>query len=576
MAGPVINSTQVLRFRGPEEFPGLRAEKDSSFNDIFKKALNDASDIQAESQRLIEAFVRGEPVEIHQVMAAAEEAAISLELLVRTGSRRPGTGELTPMMDFFQRSSGTRRFFIFAVAAVVMVGIWGVGRWASAPMYVALYQDLEFKEAADIDASLQGAGIPHKLAAGGTEVQVPASEVAHARVALAKDGHSMGGRPGLELFDKPAWGMTDFAQRVTFQRALEGELARTVSGLKGIERAQVHLALPSPSPLRRMQRPASASVVLTLDGGSALSSETVQGITFVVSNSVELLTADNVAVMDASGRLLSVPSGDGAEGGGASSRQVEMQRATEAALVAKIENLLEPVLGRGKVHAEVSAELDFDKVDRTVETIGGVVSDASGEPVAEASVGAPADSPDAVNSRELKRSEGSVGKLVRLTAAVVVDQAAVGGAAPEAGEEAAAEPGLRMEQVETMVRNAIGIDDARGDRLTVMAVPFEAAATVEMEPGAGSDGSGLSILRMAEQWVRPLVGLAAIIALVVFALKALRLQASRPVMAAPAVSGGPETAPHAVAAMGGGLPGAPGGQQPEVDLQVVRSWLKDS
>jgi flagellar hook-basal body complex protein FliE len=82
MASPVINSTQVLRFRGPEELPGLRAEKGPSFDDIFKKTLNDASDMQAESQRLIEAFVRGEPVEIHEVMAAANEAAISLELLV--------------------------------------------------------------------------------------------------------------------------------------------------------------------------------------------------------------------------------------------------------------------------------------------------------------------------------------------------------------------------------------------------------------------------------------------------------------------------------------------------------------
>ena len=477
------------------------------------------------------------------------------------------------MMEFLQRSSGTRRFLLFAVAAVVVVGIWGVGRWASAPMYLALYQNLEFKDAADIDASLQSAGIPHRLGAGGTEVLVPASEIARARVALAKDGHAMGGRPGLELFDKPAWGMTDFAQRVTFQRALEGELARTVAGLKGVERAQVHLALPSPSPLRRMERQASASVVLTLTAGTALSPETIQGITFVVSNSVELLSADHVAVMDDAGRLLSMPAGDGDEGG-ASGRQAEMQRGTEEALVAKIEKLLEPVLGQGKVRAEVSAELDFDKVDRTVETIGGVVA-ASGEPAAGASGGAPADSPDAINSRELKRSEGSVGKLVRLTAAVVVDRASVAGEAADGAADAGS--GMSMEQVEAMVRNAIGIDEARGDRITVMAVPFGVVAAVEVDPAAGSDGSGLNILRLAEQWVRPLVGLAAIVMLVLFALKALRLVASRPVTVGPSTAQGASSSPQALAAAGGGGTAEPSAaHRPEVDLQVVRSWLKDS
>ncbi len=482
------------------------------------------------------------------------------------------------MMEFLQKASGTRRFILFAVAAAVVVGIWGVGRWASAPMYLALYQNLDFKEAAEIDGSLESAGIPHRLGAGGTEVLVPASEVARARVALAKAGHAVSGRPGLELFDKPAWGMTDFAQRVTFQRALEGELARTVAGIKGVERAQVHLALPSPSPLRRMERAASASVVLTLDAGAALPAETIQGITFVVSNSVELLSADNVAVMDDAGRLLSVPAGDRAEGG-ASSRQVEMQRAAEDALVAKIENLLEPVLGRGKVRAEVSAELDFDKVDRTVETIGAVAA-ASGEPDAGASGGAPADSPDAVNSRELKRSEGSVGKLTRLTAAVVVDRASVAadsaGAAGQAATDAAG-GGLRLGQVEAMVRNAIGIDEERGDRITVMAVPFEAAAGAQMDPAAGSDGSGLDILRMAEQWVRPLIGLVAVIMLALFALKALKLVATRPVTVSAPAPEGQAASPQAMAAGGGGAAGEVGmAHRPEVDLQVVRNWLKDS
>src|SRR5690349_1954818 len=160
--------------------------------------------------------------------------------------------------------------------------------------------------------------------------------------------------------------MTDFTQRVTYQRALEGELARTLSGLRGVDRAQVHLVLPAQSNLRRLDRPASASIVVTLKPNAQLSSDAVQGIAYIVSNSVEGLSSDNVAIMDDSGRLLSVPAIAG--GSGMTTRQLEIQRQLEQHLAGKVEDLLATVVGYGRARAEVSAEMSFDQVDRTVES----------------------------------------------------------------------------------------------------------------------------------------------------------------------------------------------------------------
>src|SRR5262245_34486085 len=132
---------------------------------------------------------------------------------------------MTESASSFERAvrgmNGSRRFLILGAIAVAVVAVWAVGRWASTPNYVTLFHDLELADAGAVAENLAKSDIPHKLGAGGTEILVPASEVARARVALAKQGLPVDGRPGLELFDKASWGMTDFTQRVTYQRALE-------------------------------------------------------------------------------------------------------------------------------------------------------------------------------------------------------------------------------------------------------------------------------------------------------------------------------------------------------------------
>jgi flagellar M-ring protein FliF len=486
-----------------------------------------------------------------------------------------------PLSNLMGGMNGSRRFLLLGAAAVAVIAVWAVSRWAGSPTYVTLYRDLELNEVSAVTEQLSKSGIASKLGAGGTEVMVPVAEIARARVALAKEGLPSNGRPGLELFDKQTWGMTDFTQRVTYQRALEGELARTIGGLRGIERAQVHLVMSTPSPLRNLERGATASVVLTLKPGTTLSNDAVQGITYIVSNSVEQLSSDNVAVMDDAGRVLSVPAGAGSIAG-LTTRQLEIQRSVEQYLVGKVEELLATVVGSGRARAQVSAQLSFDQVDRTIDTFDPDGQVLKTEQKSEGGSGDPTSAAETVisneyqNSRKLEKIVGSVGNVSKLTVAVLVDDKALRGDATRPGPGAA----LGIDRIETMVRNAIGVDSTRGDRVTVMAVPFEPVAAPTAEGGDSKKAGGPDITVLVERVSRPLIGLVAIVALVLLAMQALKGGGRAAAPAAPAAAPG-AGAESAGPAGGNGnvaihnrLNGE--GGKPDTTAQVVRAWLAES
>jgi flagellar M-ring protein FliF len=491
---------------------------------------------------------------------------------------------------------GPRRIIAILTAVAAVGAIWLLVRWAAAPAYVTLFSNLPLDEVGRVSDKLTADGVAFRLAGGGTEVQVPSNDAARARVTLAKDGLPSSGRPGFELFDKPAWGMTDFSQQVTYRRALEGELERSIRSLQGIEEAQVHLALAQTSALRRLERPAEAAVVVKLRPGTALASEAVRGIAYLVANSVEQLSAERVAVLDDAGHILSAPQDDSA-GVGLSTRQLEFTRAVEHSIVQKIENLLAGVVGPNASRVQVSAQLNFSRVDRTVETYdpdGQVLQSEQKSETTPGSALAEGELPQSStvniyqNSRRIESTSGAVGEILRLTVAVAVDERA--GAAATGATGAAAGPSITPEsiaRIEALVRDAVGVDSARGDRLTVTAVPFQvnlaAAGLVTAEPAAGLMTRALPL---AERLARPIFGLLGILLTFVLAGRVLRgtnirtaatgaaaaLASVMPSLELPPLPS-PETDPSLMLKR---RVTADSEQRPETAARVVRAWLAES
>jgi flagellar M-ring protein FliF len=480
------------------------------------------------------------------------------------------------MIDSFRNMDGNRRMAALGIAAVLLVGAIFAGKWATTPEYVPLFRDLDLSESGNISDRLTKASIAYKLAAGGTEIDVPSTDAARAKVLLAKDGMPSSGRPGLELFDKPSWGMTDFTQHITYRRALEGELARTIGGLRGVEKAQVHLALSESSPLRRLERSADAAVVLALKSGASLTADQVKGIAQLVSSSVERLPIDHVAVLDDSGNLLSQMESDSAGGMGLSSKQLGLQTEVEKHLMGKIDPLLIAAVGAGQAKVQVTARLNFEQVDRTVEaydTTGRVLSSEqrSEGGTAEDGAGKAATifNNAYLNSRKVEKIVGQVGSIQRLTVSVMVNSRALG--------DGKTVDDARRAQLEELVKNAIGFDAARGDQLAVVAVPFDDKPVPNIKTLTDDAAPKASMLDTAGRFAKPVVAVVAIIAAFVLGLRALKPQ-------------GPSNADLALLAASSAAPGAPmmpeglalrqrlqteSVAQPEASARVVRAWLAD-
>jgi flagellar M-ring protein FliF len=442
-----------------------------------------------------------------------------------------------PILDLVRRGSRQRRLLVLAAVATILAGAWLVVVWATAPTWVTLYRGLELAEVGRITSQLEEKGIPHRLGGGGSDVQVPVDRAPQARVLLAQQGLPTAGRPGLELFDKPTWGMTDFTQRITYRRALEGELERTIGLMQGISKAQVHLSLPESAVFRQLERPAQAAVVLSLRPGLELPPEAIRSITYLVSSSVERLSADQVAVLDDAGRLLATPDGDSTQTG-IDSRHLELQKEVERRITGKVERSLNGVLGSGRARVQVTAELNFERIDRTIETFDPEGQVLQSEERGEVSTNQPATTeggPSTVmsnkyqNSRTVERVVGGGGGITRLTVAAVVDAGALGGSA-------AGGPRPGRPELEALVRDAAGLDTARGDRLTILAVPFaDTAAVAPPVDPAGSAGSAQPAMELVSELTRPVLAGFALLVTLILGWRALRFRAP-PAASLPALS----------------------------------------
>ncbi len=367
-----------------------------------------------------------------------------------------------------------RRVALVGAVAGVLVLLLLVARWASQPDYALLFGSLSPADAGRVVEQLDTEGIQYSLRDGGTAIYVPRDEVYGLRLRLATEGVVSDGPVGYELFDGGTLGMTDFMQRLNVKRALEGELARTIGSVQQVERARVHLVLPERSPFRDQQTPPSASVVLSVRG--PLSPEQVAGVTALVAGAVEGMAPGQVTVIDEAGRLLAGPQADGGGGAaGLSSAQLRMRQEVEEHLARAGQTMLDQLLGPGRAVVRVSADLDLSRTETEANRVDPesqtMISEERQEEAGENGTGSQSTVRNYELSRETVRAERQAGEIRTLTVSVLLDEAA-----PPAGDEPSAEPApfsqAQLQQIESLVKNAVGFNPERGDRLAVQQLRF--------------------------------------------------------------------------------------------------------
>ncbi|MFZ2297934.1 MAG: flagellar basal-body MS-ring/collar protein FliF, partial [Aquabacterium sp.] len=251
------------------------------------------------------------------------------------------------------------------IAAIVAIFV-AMMLWGREGDYRVLYTNLSDKDGGAILAQLQQMQVPYKHADGGAAILVPAEKVHDVRLKLASAGLPKGSVVGFELMENQKFGTTQFQERLNFQRGLEGELVRSIQALSSVQSARVHLALPNQNGFFREQQKASASVVLTLYTGRTLDRGQIAGIVHLVSSSVPEMSPKAVSIVDQTGALLSGPQ-EGVDHAGLDAQQLQYVRQIETNYAQRIRDILEPVVGKENLRAQVTAELDFSQTESTAE-----------------------------------------------------------------------------------------------------------------------------------------------------------------------------------------------------------------
>lgn len=441
---------------------------------------------------------------------------------------------------------GPRRLAALAAVGLLVLGLVGALAWrgASTPM-APLFGELEPRDAAAVVAALDRARIPHRLGAGGAQVLVPIEDVARVRLLLAREGLPAGGGVGWELFDRgESLTTTPFQQDVNRLRALEGELARTIRGLSGVRTARVHLVLPRREAFSRERGEAQASVVLAMQGSGRLDREGVQAVLHLVATAVPGLKPQNISIIDSRGELLARGGQALAGSAGAVATQEELRRAQELRIGRAVEELLERTLGPGRVRAEATVDMDFDRIEtreerfdpdnqvaRSTQSTNETSRNSEGAQPTSVATNLPGADPAAQGasgsqeSRQEETTNFEIGRTTRATLrehpvvrrisiAVLVD--GVAEPMPDGPPRIRERTPEELTRIAALVRAAAGLDERRGDRVEVVSMRFAAADDGRgTEPGGllGLDITPAMLARLTESALLALVALLAILLL---------------------------------------------------------------
>ena len=390
---------------------------------------------------------------------------------------------LAQLTAIWRKLSLQQKIVTTALVAFTLLGMTGLIIWSQKSVskesgYKTLYSNLEVDEAATITEELQKAGYKYKVENDGRSIAVEAKQLYEIRMAMAREGlpHQTGF--GYELFDKTNLGMTDYVMKLNSRRALEGELQRTIEGLEEVKSARVHIVIPEPTIFLDNMKESKASVVLKCIAGRELNKEQIRGILYLVSSSVDGLKPEHISIVNYNGRLLSDPFGSD-ESALASSRNMELQQNAEKYLENKANQMLNSVLGPSKAFVKIACDLDFDRVEKSLEQFdpeSKVVR--SEERIDENKKNAP--DGDKQRERSLTNYEidktvehvvAEIGNIKRLTISVAVDGRYEKGS--DGKMTFVARTAEEIQNIEDIIKNAVGYDLARGDQITVSSVKFD-------------------------------------------------------------------------------------------------------
>lgn len=381
---------------------------------------------------------------------------------------------------FYGRLAPGQRIGIGAVTVGVIACLVAIAYWAQQTNYALLFGNLSESAASEVVEVLKSEDIKYELKQGGTSVYVPYDQVYDLRLRFAGEGIVSDGSSGYEIFDQNTLGMTDFMQKLNLKRALEGELARTISNISQIEAARVHLVMPERSPFRETQTTSTASVVVDMKSGARLSEEHIAGVIALVSGAVEGLEPTDVNILDTNGNMLSDP--DASNGDGRlSSNQMRMQTEKEAYLQEKAQSLLDQMLGDGNAILRVNLELDFSR--SVMES--SMIDPESQTVIAEERLQEEGDIDNAsssVRNYEVSRSvetvEKSVGDISYLSVSVILNYQAAQpeGEAEEVTPAYEPYPEEEIAKIEALVKEAVGWRADRGDGFAISQLMFDTSA----------------------------------------------------------------------------------------------------
>lgn len=506
------------------------------------------------------------------------------------------------LLEFVNRL-GLARIAAMAVVAVLMLGFFAfLILRASSPQLAPLYTGLSLEDSAAIVSELQAQNIPYELRGEGETILIARDQITATRMSLAQNGLPQRGQVGYEVFDEQnTLGATSFVQNINNVRALEGELARTISSLARIKSARVHLVLPERELFRRERKDPTASIVLQVRG--ELTAGEIRAIQHLVASAIEGLTPARVSIVDSSGRLLA--SGAGGDEDSALADEIEERTlGVENRLRARLEELLTNVVGAGRARVQVSAELDLNRLQRTSETFdpaSQVVRSSQTREIENAATGPGNDGQVSV-ANELPGASGTTpgaaggtsetgstaeettnyeiskvtevettdaGGIKRLSVAVVVD----GVYAADASGNSVYQPRSPEEltQITALVRSAVGFDESRGDQVEVANLQF--AERPELA-APGTEGPGLfdftrdDLVNFAEMLVTLLIAMALVFFVMRPLLKRILAPESKPLALPPSA----EVSPQAMIGEGfGRMEEADGSRTPPVP-----SWVNEA